>query len=197
LCATFRMSAFERSVLLLCAGIELDSAFAPLCAAAQGEAGRNFPTFSLALAALPDAHWSALTPAAPLRRCRLIEVGAGPSLAVAPAAAAAVGLRALAIAADLIPAAAAELDALLRLWEREAALGGAVLLVECDGPDPAAGDDDARSRASGTARLIERVGGLVIISAREPRPIAFRPSINIDVHSTTTGEQRDDLREAL
>ena len=77
----------------------------------------------------------------------------GDCRAVAAAAAAAVGLRALAIAADLIPAAAAELDALLRLWEREAAFGGAVLLVECDGPDPAAGDDDARSRASGTDRL--------------------------------------------
>src|SRR5438132_821323 len=53
LCAMFCLSPFERNVLLLCAGIELDSAFAPLCVAAQGEAGRNFPTFSLALAALP------------------------------------------------------------------------------------------------------------------------------------------------
>src|SRR5206468_5269866 len=84
LCATFGLSTFERSVLLLCAGIELDSAFAPLCAAAQGDANRAFPTFSLALAALPDAHWSALTPDAPLRRWRLIEVGAGPALTVAP-----------------------------------------------------------------------------------------------------------------
>ena len=39
-----------------------------------GDSARAYPTFSLALAALPDAHWSALTPVAPLRRWRLIEV---------------------------------------------------------------------------------------------------------------------------
>src|SRR5205814_5860305 len=121
----------------------------------------------------------------------------GDCRAVAAAAAAAVGLRALAIAADLIPAAAAELDALLRLWEREAAFGGAGLLVECDGPDPAPAGDDARSRASGVARLIERVGGLVIVSGREPRQIAFRPSINFDVHRPTTEEQRAAWCEAV
>src|SRR5262249_12727795 len=36
--------------------------------------GRNYPTLSLALAALPSPHWSALNPAAPLRRWRLIEI---------------------------------------------------------------------------------------------------------------------------
>jgi hypothetical protein len=76
----FNLSPFERSVLLICAGMELDSSFAALCAAAQDDQLRAFPTFSLALSALPDAHWSALTPAAPLRRWRLIEVGAGNSL---------------------------------------------------------------------------------------------------------------------
>ena len=75
LCAAFGLSPFERDVLLLCAGMELDSAFSQLCAAAQGNPQRAYPTFSLALAALPEAHWSALTPAAPLRRWRLIEVG--------------------------------------------------------------------------------------------------------------------------
>src|SRR5262249_39396919 len=39
---------------------------------------------SLALAALPGAHWSALTPAAPLRYWRLVEVGPGPSLTTSP-----------------------------------------------------------------------------------------------------------------
>ena len=45
-----------------------------------GNPQRTYPTFSLALAALPEAHWSALTPAAPLRRWRLIEVGSGDTL---------------------------------------------------------------------------------------------------------------------
>jgi hypothetical protein len=80
LCAAFALSPFERDVLLLCAGMELDSTFLQLCATAQGNLQRTYPTFSLALAALPEAHWSALTPAAPLRRWRLIEVGSGDTL---------------------------------------------------------------------------------------------------------------------
>ncbi|HEX2030409.1 MAG TPA: ATP-binding protein [Actinomycetota bacterium] len=79
LCETFGLSGFERDVLLLCAGVELDSDLGSLCAAAQGDAARTLPTFGLAMAALPDPHWSALTPEAPLRRWRLIDLGdAGP-----------------------------------------------------------------------------------------------------------------------
>jgi hypothetical protein len=81
---TFGLSSFERDLLLLCAGVELDSSFASLCAAAQGDASRAFPCFGLALAALPEAHWSATSPAAPLRRWRLIEVGNGPALTLSP-----------------------------------------------------------------------------------------------------------------
>jgi ATPase family associated with various cellular activities (AAA) len=77
LCEAFSLSPFERDLLLLCAGIELDGSFPALCASAQGEAHYNYATFSLALAALPEAHWNALTPTAPLRRWRLIEVAHG------------------------------------------------------------------------------------------------------------------------
>ncbi len=84
LCATFELSPFERDVLLLCAGMELDSSFVSLCAAAQGDAQRPYPTFSLALAALSKSHWSALTPAAPLRYWRLLEVPPGNILTLSP-----------------------------------------------------------------------------------------------------------------
>jgi hypothetical protein len=70
----FGLSSFERAVLLMCAGMELDSKFAGICAKANGDAHHDYPTFSLALAALPEAHWSALTPDAALRRWRLIEL---------------------------------------------------------------------------------------------------------------------------
>jgi Winged helix domain, variant len=46
LCAAFGLSAFERDLLLLCAGIELDSRCATICAAAQGDRDRRYPTFS-------------------------------------------------------------------------------------------------------------------------------------------------------
>jgi ATPase family associated with various cellular activities (AAA) len=77
LCEAFSLSPFERDLLLLCAGVELDGSFPARCAAAQGDAHRNYATFSLALAALPDAHWNALTPTASLRRWRLIDVAHG------------------------------------------------------------------------------------------------------------------------
>ncbi|HEY0384519.1 MAG TPA: ATP-binding protein, partial [Pyrinomonadaceae bacterium] len=77
LAAVLALSPFERDLLLLCAGVELDGSFASLCASAQNDSRRGYPTFSLALAALPEAHWNALTPAAPLRRWRLIEVVQG------------------------------------------------------------------------------------------------------------------------
>jgi AAA+ superfamily predicted ATPase len=80
----FRLSPFERDVLLLCAGCELDSSFAAACAAAQGDARKLHPTFSLALAALPAPHWSALAPASSLRRWRLIELTNHEGLVAAP-----------------------------------------------------------------------------------------------------------------
>ncbi len=80
LCKLFGLSAFERAVLLMCAGMELDSKFAAMYAKTNGDPRRDYPTFSLALAALPDAHWNALTPEAPLRRWRLIELQLGSDL---------------------------------------------------------------------------------------------------------------------
>jgi hypothetical protein len=81
LCAIFSLSSFERDVLLFCAGVELDSSCASCCAQAQG--GQS-PTFGLLLAALPGAHWDAVSPAASLRRWRLIEMGAGPTIVSSP-----------------------------------------------------------------------------------------------------------------
>ena len=69
----FGLSGFERDTLLLCAGVELDSAVASACASAQGDPARRYATFSLAMATLPDPHWSAITPAAALRRWHLVE----------------------------------------------------------------------------------------------------------------------------
>jgi hypothetical protein len=80
----FGLSPFEQDVLLLCAGMELDARFVRLCAMAQADSQRAYPTFSLALAALPHPHWDALTPTAPLRHHHLIEVGQGTTLTLSP-----------------------------------------------------------------------------------------------------------------
>ena len=84
LCQRLDLSTFERDVLLLCAGMELDATFPTLCAAIHGDALRSYPTFGLAQTTLPDAHWSAVAPSGPLRQWRLIEVGAGNATTISP-----------------------------------------------------------------------------------------------------------------
>ncbi|MEO5577205.1 MAG: ATP-binding protein [Gaiellaceae bacterium] len=74
------LSPFERQLLLLCAAVELDGEVALLAAELLGAADPR-PTFGLALTALPDPHWSALSLRSPLRRWRLLELGPGPTLA--------------------------------------------------------------------------------------------------------------------
>ncbi|RUS92869.1 ATPase [Dulcicalothrix desertica PCC 7102] len=84
LCATFGLSDFERNLLLLCAGVELDASFPILCAAACGNAQRTYPTFGLAMTVLQGMHWGAFSPAGALRRWKLIEVGSGSELMSSP-----------------------------------------------------------------------------------------------------------------
>lgn len=81
----FSLSAFERDVLVLCAGVELDASFAALVVEAQRAAGGPpAPTFGFALAVFGDAHWSALSPEGALRRWRLVEFAADSGVTTAP-----------------------------------------------------------------------------------------------------------------
>jgi AAA+ superfamily predicted ATPase len=68
------LSAFERNVLFLCAAMELDTRIAGLCARAQNDPQKNFPTFALALALFDEPSWDALSPERPLRFWRLLEI---------------------------------------------------------------------------------------------------------------------------
>ena len=70
----FGLSRFERDLLLLCAGAEMDSELARRCGEAQGYPQRCYATFGVALAALEDPHWDALAATRPLRRWRMLEV---------------------------------------------------------------------------------------------------------------------------
>ncbi|HEV8580954.1 MAG TPA: AAA family ATPase [Thermoanaerobaculia bacterium] len=80
------LSRFERDVLLLCAALELDTRIAALCAHAQDDPARPYPTFALALALFEEPSWDALSPERPLRYWRLLEInqpGAQPLTAAA------------------------------------------------------------------------------------------------------------------
>jgi SpoVK/Ycf46/Vps4 family AAA+-type ATPase len=75
LCKQLDLDGFERDILLLCAGVELDGGIADFCAGAA-QMSRH-PTLELLLNALPDAHWNALSPASALRGWRLVDVASG------------------------------------------------------------------------------------------------------------------------
>ncbi len=226
----FGLSAFERDLLLLCAAVEMDVELAALCAQAQPVTPQPRASFGLALACLPDPHWSALSPTAPLRRWRLIELESGHGLTTAPlridervlhylagindldprlrpllrplppprllaptqrdqvtelvdlirteppplpviqlagddpegqqdVAAATLdrlGAHLYRLDARDLPEAPAELDALLTLWWREAALLDAALLV------------DAHPGEGAAQRLLDRCDGLVFVTAADP-----------------------------
>ncbi|MGP3999964.1 ATP-binding protein [Streptomyces sp. 8N706] len=239
LVSCFALSSFERDILLLTAAAEVDPTTAGRCAAASGDPARTHPTFSLALAALPDPHWSALTPLGPLRRWRLVELDddtrltgsrlriderilhflagtpyldsrlhgllrrapAPPDLPdsyeraaaqvasgwtdagldepprvelvggdhrsrsdIAAAAARRTGLALYAMAADDVPTDPADRDRLARLWQREAILLPAALLLEVAEPD--------REQAAATDAFIGATAVPLVVAGEEPRPAA-------------------------
>ena len=81
---TFELSAFERDVVLLCAGVEMDAALAELCAQAQGNPQWTRPTVGFVLATLPEANWHALSPSGVLRRMDIVRLDTAAELVRAP-----------------------------------------------------------------------------------------------------------------
>jgi hypothetical protein len=73
----FDLTPFERDLIVLCTGFELERRFISSCAGAATEDGARRPTLALALTVLEEPHWSAITPGAQLRYWRLIELGGG------------------------------------------------------------------------------------------------------------------------
>jgi hypothetical protein len=70
----FGLSDFEQDLLLLCAAMELDTRIANLCARAQDNPQRPYPTFALAFALFNKPAWDVLSPQRPLRYWRLLEI---------------------------------------------------------------------------------------------------------------------------
>jgi hypothetical protein len=257
LTTVFGLTGFERDILLLCAGVELVSSFAGLCAAAQGDARRAFPTFSLALAALPDAHWSAISPGRPLRRFRLIEVQQATAVTLSPlridekvlhfltgvfalderlagfletvevpsnlptshrehvkrivtslsraeprrqvpvvellgplsagkrevaaSACAALGLSLYLVTAADVPAATAERDSFATLWEREAVLGPAALLIDCH--------DAGAERLHVVRSFARRLAGVVVLATDDSVQVRGRSTLSVRVENPGSDEQ--------
>ncbi|MDJ0679269.1 MAG: ATP-binding protein [Xenococcaceae cyanobacterium MO_167.B52] len=259
LCQLFNLSPFERQVLLLCAGVELDGEIAKLCGQIQGDNRKNHATFSLALAVLPNSHWSAIYPASSLRHWRLLELGNSDGIIrsplridervlhyltggqdldqrlvglvrsvsvsrqlvpshqilaerlaanwsgqpnqrlavvqlcgtdpesqreIASAACTLLGLKLQAMSARLLPVDARELEVLMRLWEREAALNNSLLLLDCQELNTS----DA-ARQDTIQRFIEGLRVGLIVSTRERKTWGECPTLTLEVQPPTTEEQ--------
>ena len=76
----FRLSPFDRDILLLCLGSEIDRDISQLCAKAQGNEKQNYPTLELALAIFPNATRSVIYPQNPLQQWQMLEFAPGPRL---------------------------------------------------------------------------------------------------------------------
>ena len=68
------LSDFEREVLLLAVAMELDTRVGALCARAQRDHGKPYPTFALAFTLFDNAAWDAMSPERPLRAWQLLEL---------------------------------------------------------------------------------------------------------------------------
>jgi hypothetical protein len=68
------LSRFEMEVIMLCTAMEQDTLMPYLCARAQGDSAKGYPTFALAMALFDEPAWDVLSPERPLRRWHLIEI---------------------------------------------------------------------------------------------------------------------------
>ncbi|HRJ53112.1 MAG TPA: AAA family ATPase [Candidatus Thiothrix moscowensis] len=69
------LTRFEQLLLLLCAAPELDTRIPQMCARAQDDHHKPYPTFALAFNLFSEeAAWDALSPERPLRYWRLLEI---------------------------------------------------------------------------------------------------------------------------
>lgn len=79
------LSGFERDVLLLAVAMELDTRIGALCARAQHDNAKAYPTFALAFTLFDHAAWDAMSPERPLRYWQLVEVEQGAQVLTAAA----------------------------------------------------------------------------------------------------------------
>jgi hypothetical protein len=181
----------DERVLHHLAGLDyLDERLAALAAPLKPPGGLT-PTQG-ALAARLAAAWSRTPWPSALPALQLCGDGAEDKRAVAAHVCDELGLGLYAMSAQALPPAAAEVEMLARLWRREAALGGAALLLDCDDLDAG---DSAAERA--VARLAEGAAGPLVILSRERLRSLRRDVITAEVSKPTAPEQRALWRRSL
>jgi hypothetical protein len=104
---------------------------------------------------------------------------------IAARACAQLGLGLYVLLASVVPSEPRELEAFMRLWEREAALSMTALLLECE---ETVSSDPVKERA--ISHLVEEMVGAFIISGPVRRRAYQRPMVNFEVRRLGFAEQR-------
>ncbi len=203
LCKRLGLSRFERDVLLLCIALELDTRIAALCARAQDDPNKPYPTFALALALFDESAWDVLSPERPLRHLRLVEInqsGAQP-LTTSPLRADerivnyVKGLnylddRLASLVApfeidedktELPPSQKAIVEAIVRYWQQAVTVSSSLPIIQLVGPDAPSKHLVGYHAAAQVGRHLCRI------------PLEMLPSQPTDLETLTRLWQRESL----
>jgi hypothetical protein len=112
-------------------------------------------------------------------------------LAIARDVAARFGVTLHRLRQEAAPAAAADNETFVRLWQREAALLPVALYVDAGEPEPGSAQRGA------VERVLNRSGGLVFVDTRNVWQGLDRPSLPLEVAKPLPSEQRELWRAAL
>ncbi|MFE5871572.1 ATP-binding protein [Streptomyces roseifaciens] len=118
--------------------------------------------------------------------------------AVAVEAAAQAGLLLYGMPAGLLPSAAAELDTVARLWQRESRLLPLALWLDAGDEGHADGDGAVGRESTGRlGRFLDRVGGPCLVATREIRPDVPAPTAVVEVVPPPAAERAAAWRTLL
>ncbi|MEA2490140.1 MAG: hypothetical protein QOH21_1932, partial [Acidobacteriota bacterium] len=112
--------------------------------------------------------------------------------AITAAACARVGLTAHATTALALPTSTADVDAFIRLYERESWLTGCALLIDCDNLDA---NDPVRGEA--VRQVVDRTRVPLLAGSRDPLRLGTRTAMTLDVPRPQAAEHRALWTDAL
>ena len=186
-----RLRIDERILFFLTGISELDARLASLVEPLRDTAEISDSQQAI-LDRLEKAWKAALAKRHMLQALQLCGPDAGAKRSLANALASSLTIDIFRLPAALLPVNLSELENLHRVWEREAILRNAALLLDCDRVETA-----DTSRALAIDRWIELTHTPLLISTRDPRPDIERALFNVEVRRPTTGEQRLAWQRAL
>ncbi|HEY8011948.1 MAG TPA: AAA family ATPase [Rudaea sp.] len=184
------LKADERIVNYLKGANYLDDRLAPLLDAVTGDV-HELPLSQQQVVATATTHLQLGIRGGSLPLVQLLGNDSASKLQIAQSIGAALGLHLHRLYAETIPAALADQETFLRLWQRETALLNLALYVD------ATEIDRVSAQGLTVQRVLGRIAGVCLIGVREPWPGFGRDALPVDVAKPTPSEQKAAWIDAL